>query len=92
MISSILPNDFNVCISRTDHDYEWIVGQKQRIAIARVFLQKPKLILLDEATSALDEESQKCVQVALDNLISSGKRTVIIVAHRYVKASLPVSI
>ena len=59
----------------------WI-GQKQRLAIARVFLQKPKVILLDEATSALDEESQKCVQLALNRLIASGKRTVVIVAHR----------
>merc|ERR1712038_1180020 len=57
-------------------------GQRQRLAIARVFLRKPKIILLDEATSALDENSQKAVQSALDLLISESNATVVVVAHR----------
>jgi len=57
-------------------------GQKQRIALARVFLRKPKLLFLDEATSALDSESEALVQDAIDNLISRGGCTVVLVAHR----------
>mmetsp|Transcript_8853 Transcript_8853/g.11535 ORF Transcript_8853/g.11535 Transcript_8853/m.11535 type:complete len:924 (-) Transcript_8853:1361-4132(-) len=57
-------------------------GQAQRIAIARVFLRNPKIILLDEATSALDEESQQAVQDGLDALIRKGGSTIVLVAHR----------
>lgn len=57
-------------------------GQKQRIAIARALIRKPKLLILDEATSALDAESEHQVQEALDELIKSGKQTILVVAHR----------
>eukprot|EP00898_Chlorokybus_atmophyticus_P005089 jgi/Chlat1/5581/Chrsp369S00851 len=57
-------------------------GQRQRIAIARMLLRKPKVLLLDEATSSLDTESEALVQKAIDNLITQGNRTVVLVAHR----------
>jgi len=55
-------------------------GEKQRLAIARLFLKDPSVVLLDEATSSLDSSSEKKVKEALD-FLSKG-RTVIAVAHR----------
>ncbi len=55
-------------------------GQGQRITLARAFLRGPEVLLFDEATSALDNESEKKVQVAIENI--GQNKTIIAVAHR----------
>ena len=55
-------------------------GEKQRVAIARVFLKNPRIIILDEATSSLDSQSEELIQAAL-NTLRQG-RTSFVIAHR----------
>lgn len=55
-------------------------GQRQRIAISRAVMKNPPIMILDEATSSLDTESEKQVQVGLENMMEN--RTSIVIAHR----------
>ncbi|MBV9363124.1 MAG: ABC transporter ATP-binding protein [Solirubrobacterales bacterium] len=76
-------------ITALEHGYDTVVGERgyrfsggerQRLAIARVILEDPPILVLDEATSALDTESERVVQRALESLIQ--RRTTIAIAHR----------
>lgn len=73
-----LPNGIHANIG--DSGNKLSGGQKQRLSIARAVLKNPPIMILDEATSALDTESEKFVQVALENMMQN--RTSIVIAHR----------
>src|SRR5262249_38021886 len=55
-------------------------GEKQRLAIARVLLRDPRLLILDEATSSLDSRNEALIQAALETLLKG--RTSLVIAHR----------
>ena len=63
-----------------ERGYRMSGGEKQRLAIARVILKDPRILILDEATSALDTTSERLVQHALEPLME--ERTTIAIAHR----------
>ena len=76
-------------IMELDESYDTVVGErgyklsggeKQRIAIARVILKNPRILILDEATSALDTHSERLIQAALEPLMKG--RTTLAIAHR----------
>ena len=73
-----LPNWFETKIWEKGVKLSW--WERQRLAIARLFLQKPNIIILDEPTSALDSFSEDSISRALDNL--SKWKTMITIAHR----------
>ncbi|HEY5287917.1 MAG TPA: ABC transporter ATP-binding protein [Solirubrobacteraceae bacterium] len=77
LISS-LPEGYDTPVG--ERGYRFSGGEKQRIAIARTVLRNPPVLILDEATSALDTETERAVQIALDDL--SRGRTTIAIAHR----------
>jgi len=63
-----------------ERGYKLSGGEKQRLAIARVILKDPRILILDEATSSLDTTSERLVQSALEPLMRG--RTTIAIAHR----------
>jgi ATP-binding cassette subfamily B protein len=77
-VIAALPKGYETVVG--ERGYKFSGGEKQRLAIARVVLRDPRLLILDEATSSLDSRSEALIQKALEPLLES--RTSLVIAHR----------
>jgi ATP-binding cassette subfamily B protein len=74
----VLPDGLDTVVG--ERGYRFSGGEKQRIAIARLLLKAPSIVILDEATAHLDSESEAAVQRALS--VALEGRTALVIAHR----------
>jgi ATP-binding cassette subfamily B protein len=77
-VIAAMPDGYETVVGERGHKLSG--GERQRLAIARVLLKNPKVLILDEATSSLDNENEALIQAALTPLMKG--RTSLVVAHR----------
>jgi ATP-binding cassette subfamily B protein len=73
-----MPDGYDTIVG--ERGYRLSGGEKQRVAIARVILKDPRVLILDEATSHLDSQSEALIQQALEHVMRD--RTSLVIAHR----------